>query len=473
MDDLLNLDNLSLDDLGDLGDLDDVDLDNIDLSDLDLSELGLDDPEETKIREPFSDDGVEFDFDELLKEQVSTPATNVGESIPVQEEADALAQEEEDVPAQEEEDVPAQQEEENVPAQEEVSAFAKKEEDSSIEDFENTPNMDLDDLFQALGIEDEPSEDEPSYDTDISDIGALGSLESVGDLEGFNGLEGIDALDALDDIQDISEVKGKKKVKKNKSSDKKSLSRILFGEPDEDDLEEEKYLAEKRLEKQEKKAKKQELNAEKKAQKEEKSSVKKAKALQKKNEKLEKKKARNQEFEEESANEKKVSTPVVAIVFAAFAIFAAFVVFGTKEFNYSQVIRKATDYFERQRYRLAYDEVSGVEVKEKDEELKDRIYTVMYVERLYESYENNIQLGRVDKALDALIRGVQKYDEHYEEAVELHIVNDINICKEKIINALWNTYKMTEEDAYDFLALDGQEYTDALRGKCNELSLGE
>ena len=453
MDDLFNLDNLSLDDLGELGDLDDVDLDNIDLSDLDLSELGIDDHDETKTRDSFSDSGEEFDLDELLKEEDSIPVEKSTESNPAKESEDVTPKEEIQIPSNEKE--------------------------NSTGEFENPDNMDLDDLFQALGIDDDSNEGESKsvkqtdfdnlFDTSTDsgvDTSDMNVLDNLGALEGFDGLEGIDALD---DIQDISDVKGKRKDKKNK----KSLSRILFGEPDEDDLEEEKYLAERRLEKQEKKAKKQELNDEKKAQKEEKSSIKKAQALQKKNEKLEKKKARNQEYEEEIANEKKVSTKIVAIVFASFAVFAAFVVFGTKEFNYSQVIKKAADYFQRQRYRLAYDEVSGVEVKEKDEELKDRIYTVMYVERLYESYENNIQLGRVDRALDALIRGVQKYDEHYEEAVELKIVNDINVCKEKIINALWNTYKMTEEDAYAFMALDGQAYTDALRSKCKELSLGE
>lgn len=33
-----------------------------------------------------------------------------------------------------------------------------------------------------------------------------------------------------------------------------------------------------------------------------------------------------------------------------------------------------------------------------------------------------MKLGRADKALDALLRGIQKYDEHYDEAVELDIV---------------------------------------------------
>ena len=107
------------------------------------------------------------------------------------------------------------------------------------------------------------------------------------------------------------------------------------------------------------------------------------------------------------------------------------------------MIKKAANYFERQRYRLAYDEVSGVEVKEKDQDLKDRIYTVMYVERLYESYENNMKLGRADKALDALLRGIDS-------------------CRDKIINALWNTYGITEETAYQILAMEGQEYTKTL-----------
>lgn len=160
-------------------------------------------------------------------------------------------------------------------------------------------------------------------------------------------------------------------------------------------------------------------------------------------------------------SEKGFDTDRYCCICSVFAL-AAGVVLGTNQFNYSQVIKKAANYFERHRYRLAYDEVSGVEVKEKDQDLKDRIYTVMYVERLYESYENNMKLGRADKALDALLRGIQKYDEHYDEAVELDIVKDIDSCRDKIINALWNTYGITEETAYQILAMEGQEYTKTL-----------
>lgn len=132
---------------------------------------------------------------------------------------------------------------------------------------------------------------------------------------------------------------------------------------------------------------------------------------------------------------------------------------GSSIFNYSQVIKKADDYFERQRYRLAYDEVSGVDVKEDDQVLKDRIYTVMYVERLYESYENNLSSNRPDKALDALLRGLEKHDVHYAEAVELGIAGNLDGCKAKIVTALWDTYGISEEEAYSIIALKGQEYS--------------
>ena len=289
----------------------------------------------------------------------------------------------------------------------------------------------------------------------------------------------------LADIEDISQkpetpVKKQKrrKIKKTnttldsvpeKEHTKKTISEILFGAPDEDDIEEEALFKEKKAkkaeEKQKKKAEAEAKKEERNAAKQEMLAAKQDSDKKKKEARADKKRQRDEMYAAEAEaekGEKKVSTPVVIVVFVLFFALAGLVVLGTNNFSYSQVIKKATNYFERQRYRLAYDEVSGVEVKEKDQNLKDRIYTVMYVERLYESYENNRTLGRMDKALDALLRGLEKYDEHYAEAVELDIVKDIDSCREKILNALWNTYGITEDTAYQILAMDGQAYSKTL-----------
>lgn len=368
---------------------------------------------------------------------------------------------------------------------------------------QETDDMSLDALIEKANQENvkpEPPQEETSVQADNTDVFGEADLQMQEDTALPEGVFDDALFGSMDmgmsesllngdlaDIEDIGENPGepvkkvkqpRKKAEKKKKAEieeeetehkKKTISEILFGEPDEDDLEEEALFEEKKAKKEAEKKKKQ---AEREAKKEEKDAAKQemltakqAKDKAKQKEKADKKRQKDEAYAAEleaEKDQKKVSTPTVIVVFVLFFALAAGVVLGTNQFNYSQVIRKAANYFERQRYRLAYDEVSGVEVKEKDQDLKDRIYTVMYVERLYESYENNMKLGRPDKALDALLRGIEKYDEHYDEAVELDIVKDIDSCRDKIINALWNTYGITEETAYQILAMEGQEYTKTL-----------
>jgi hypothetical protein len=137
---------------------------------------------------------------------------------------------------------------------------------------------------------------------------------------------------------------------------------------------------------------------------------------------------------------------------------AAFMYLSSVDFNYKLAIQHAANYFAKQKYHKAYDEIKGVEVKEKDKELKERIYTVMYVERLYESYENNISLGRQRKALDSLLRGVQKYYDNYDEAQELDIVSDLDYSFAQIQNALETQYGITLEQAVAINELSDYEY---------------
>ena len=368
---------------------------------------------------------------------------------------------------------------------------------------QETDDMSLDALIEKANQENvkpEPPQEETSVQADNTDVFGEADLQMQEDTALPEGVFDDALFGSMDmgmsesllngdlaDIEDIGENPGepvkkvkqpRKKAEKKKKAEieeeetehkKKTISEILFGEPDEDDLEEEALFEEKKAKKEAEKKKKQ---AEREAKKEEKDAAKQemltakqAKDKAKQKEKADKKRQKDEAYAAEleaEKDQKKVSTPTVIVVFVLFFALAAGVVLGTNQFNYSQVIRKAANYFERQRYRLAYDEVSGVEVKEKDQDLKDRIYTVMYVERLYESYENNMKLGRPDKALDALLRGIEKYDEHYDEAVELDIVKDIDSCRDKIINALWNTFGITEETAYQILAMEGQEYTKTL-----------
>lgn len=462
--DTSDMDGISLDELDNLEgmDLGDLDFDDIDFDDVDITNLDAGATPVIREREPKAED---MNLDALIAE---AEQPDFSDAMPIEE--DEVFREAE---SQMQEDTASSMGVFDEQAFDEMTG-------GRMDDLSMNPSTGgYSDDMSVDTLDEDFAKDMP-FDTMTGDY--AGDMPFDFDASGKSpytaGEDNLDALlmasmeeslqsGDLADIEDISEKNSKHK--KQKSNHKKTISEILFGEPDEDDIEEaalfEEKKAKKKEEREKKKVERDAKKEEKNAAKQEMLAVKQSAETKKKQEKADKKRAKEEAYAaelEEEKNSKKVSTPVVIIVFVLFALLAGGVMLGTKNFSYSQVIKKATDYFERQRYRLAYNEVSGVEVKEKDQDLKDRIYTVMYVERLYESYENNMTLNRPDKALDALLRGLEKYDEHYEEAVELDIVKDIDSCRDKIINALWNTYGITEDGAYAILAMEGQEYSQML-----------
>ncbi len=472
---------------------------DLDMSDLDFSDIDFDDLDVTKLGDVESDD-----FDSLLqdfegdldisnlfdeKEQVDvTDTQNDDESQSFDYSAlDAVTEN-----PKVEESLQADLNADNFDADQFLDSLLEPEVASKeqLEDsFEELPDSTQDermedstasddddfDLLQALeefeGSSETTSSEEPisqlssQEEDDLSDILAMLDMddslgtdsndtpqESAGYDENSASLGDIN----IDDFEELPPDEPDKKQK---------LMELLFGEPDEDDIMSEEELAEieaKKLEKKQKKEKaKKEKEEKQKAAKEEKNarnSQKKKSDQEKKILKAQKKKLLREQELLEAANEKKLNKPAVVFIFTLFlgATFLFFV--STTNFNYSLAIEKATNYFANQKYRKAYDEIVGVEVKEKDEDLKDRIYTVMYVERLYESYLNNMELGREEKALDSLLRGVEKYYEHYEEAKTLGITADLDYSFDQIKKVLESQYNISVEDAVSINQLDDYDY---------------
>lgn len=331
-------------------------------------------------------------------------------------------------------------------------ASAQEEPTTQLTDAEND---DLDDILAMLDLE-------GSSNDFVSNQPEMTENFSETDLTSVN----------LDDIEELPS---------DKPNKKKKLMEILFGEPDEDDILSNEELAEieaKKVAKKEKKeaAKKakEEKNQAAKEEKTAKNNQKKKKDQEKKLLKAQKKQLLRAEALAEAASEKKLNKPMVIFIFTLFLGGTFMFFLATNNFNYSLAIERATNYFANQKYRKAYDEIVGVEVKEKDEELKDRIYTVMYVERLYESYLNNMELERPEKALDSLLRGVDKYYEHYEEAQELGITSDLDYSFNQIKTVLNDQYGITVEQAIEINQLanyDYVQYIESVAGQADNMDL--
>ena len=270
---------------------------------------------------------------------------------------------------------------------------------------------------------------------------------------------------SLDDDLTMDEDLNDQETGQPKAPLKERLSMLLFG-PEEEEGPTPEEIAKKEAKKA-KKAEKKEAKAAKKAEAKADKQVKKNQAKEmavvKKAAKKDKQEQIRLEEEAEDAKERKVTKNQVAVVAIILILLGVTVVFGTQQFNYHMVVTRATTYFEMQKYKKAYDQIVGVEVKDRDQQIKDKIYCVMYVQQQIDSYHNFLKLQMYENGLDSLIKGLRKYDKHYEEAKELGIEKDLDYLRETILSELTVEYHLSEAQVNEWMQLDQASYTAQLQ----------
>lgn len=310
----------------------------------------------------------------------------------------------------------------------------------------------------------EPEDETFSLD-DILALDEDGMDNSDDDMQAL--LEGLGGSDIPEELSEVQEV-----------TKKPGLLKRLFGNVVTDEIAEAE-LAERAKEQEEEAAKKEAAEAakeEKKAAKaakaEEKAEAKKAKAEEKelkKAAKEEEKAAQKAEKAAKKAEEDaeaeleitgKLNKVGVSIVVILAAMFLAAEISGTKIFSYHSTIKEATSFFDAGKYTDAYQEILGTDMKKTDQEIYDKIVTVMKVQRALNSYENYDNMKYYPDALNALLVGLKKYDENLDTARSLEVEEDLDSCRDKIVTLLDEEYGLSESQARELLVLDKTAYTD-------------
>lgn len=193
---------------------------------------------------------------------------------------------------------------------------------------------------------------------------------------------------------------------------------------------------------------------------EEKKISKKAAKQEKKKEKKEKKKNVIQVIDELEEEEGRINRVGASIVFAFFGVIVMMLIIGTNIFSYSLSIQNAKNYFGRQKYTEAYNEVYGIELKDEDIELYDKIMTVMFVNKQLNSYNNYYAMNKYPEALDSLLKGLSRYDKYLELATMLGIKTDLDYVRNQILAELDSVFHLSEETAISILNSESQaEYS--------------
>lgn len=277
--------------------------------------------------------------------------------------------------------------------------------------------------------------------------------------------DNLDILGAVPDAEEIAELA--------KPKEKISIWKHLFGNIKDEKWEKQKEReaneeAAKLAKIEEQKAKEAEVAKEEEGSEDEPKidpkEAKKAEKLAKKEEKArrkEEKKAEKQRLKElaelEDADEGRINRLGAAIVFVFLGVVAVFVIIGTSVFNYNGSINRASVYFKEDQYSAAYDEISGLDVKPKDQELYEQIRTVMFVNKELNSYQNYTGIRMYPEALDSLIKGLEKYDKHIDDAKDMDVSEDLDKVRGRIISELKNEYGLSEKEAYKLLNTSNRE----------------
>lgn len=163
------------------------------------------------------------------------------------------------------------------------------------------------------------------------------------------------------------------------------------------------------------------------------------------------------EVEEDPSTINPVGTAIALLTFGAIAFV---IYFGSYSFAYNKCINYAKSYFDKREYSKAYEEISGMDLKEDDVEIYNKLQTVMFVNKQLNSYYNYYNLSKYPEALDSLLKGLQRYDKYIELATFYGVKSDLDFVRDQIIIELGNTYDLTEEDAINLINIGNKtEYS--------------
>ena len=338
-------------------------------------------------------------------------------------------------------------------------------------------------VFQEMAAEEVSSSEDDIMDFwNMMNMDDIESVETQDDTDGFGEFPSLMDENGMLDIPDISPEVAEAGQKEEPK--KKNIFHRLFGNIREDltaeQIEERKRIALEKFEEDELRAAdeaaKEKLNKEERARlKEEEAEQKKlekeqlarkkreaklAKEEQKRLRRDKKEQARRALLAEIEANEGRINKVGASIIFVMFAVVLCFIVIGTGYYNYKISIEKAQFDFDLQRYDDAYNDVYGLDIKEEDMELYDKIMTVQYVNIQLLSYMRYNALDMDAEALDSLLKGLRRYEKFIQYGAEIGVVEDLDYLKKQILQQLDEVFGVDEATAYSMIQLETQgEYS--------------
>ncbi len=120
-------------------------------------------------------------------------------------------------------------------------------------------------------------------------------------------------------------------------------------------------------------------------------------------------------------------------------------------------MQRATTFYVNKDYEAAYGEISGLSIREKDQDFYNQVFTVMLVSHQYTAGKNLLAVGDYEQALHSYLKGVAMYDKYQNQARDLNCLDEMNGVLEQLNKELNDTFGLTESKARELNLLDNKE----------------
>ena len=141
----------------------------------------------------------------------------------------------------------------------------------------------------------------------------------------------------------------------------------------------------------------------------------------------------------------------VALIMVMAASFLALVLVGTNLFGYTLSFNNAKQAYELGDYQAAFADVSGLTVKEADQETYQKYSIMANAAGEYQAYQTFMENGIYDMALDSLIRAVGRCDKYSEEAAAYGCSTELAKIRDQAVAGL-SGFGLTQERAQELYA---------------------
>lgn len=150
----------------------------------------------------------------------------------------------------------------------------------------------------------------------------------------------------------------------------------------------------------------------------------------------------------------------------------ALVLLGVNLIKYNTPVANAKSLQNQGHYAEAFNQLVGLEIKEKDMEMYNQLAVLATVDSEINAYEVFEKAGKVDKAFDSLICAAGRCYINEEEAEVYGCSGQLEIMKKAVSTELEQKYNMTYEEALEMYKIRHRnDYTIALYKKLTELGI--